>query len=98
MKFPDDGLSSPWLRSPRLKRGDALLTLLTVSTIVGVVMLVISSITKVGPTDGAVILWGAMFGGCLVAYSGKRLSIKAGPVQISSSEDRDDLDVGESGG
>ena len=88
----------PWLRSPRLKRGDALLTLLTASVIVGVVMALVSLFTKVNPPDGAAILWGAMFGGCLVAYSGKRISIKAGPVQIQSCEDRDNLGVDSNGG
>lgn len=90
MRWGDEGVSMPWLRSPRLKRGDALLTMLALTVVVGVLLVVIATVTKVAPPEGAILLWGAMFGGCLVSYSGKRIKIKAGPIEIQGNEDGGD--------
>jgi len=81
----DDGLALPWLRSPREGRGDVLLSFLALFSLVGILGLAGSLFGGLELSSEVLTAWALPWSALLLAYSGKRMKIRVGPLSMESA-------------
>lgn len=76
----------PMVHSPRLKRGDAILTLTILFALVGFLLLLLALFT-VNKKEVVLYVWLGAFALLVLAYAAKKMSFAVGPVKISTHEE-----------